>query len=82
MLRTRIRRVTGTVAASLALTHSLGTTADFVFITRYGGAGAFRPGQRTRLTSMTGANTVRAINTVLLNCTIDVVCGVYQGRLF
>jgi len=82
MLRTTIRRHTGTVGGSVSITHGFGITADFWAIQKFGAIGAIRQGNATRVTNSTGANAVRAINTLQTNCTVDVVMLVYQGRLY
>ena len=82
MLRTTIRRTTGTINASHAFTHGLGTTLDFWAISAFGAVGAFRPGYRTFVTAANSTTVIRARNTAITAATIDIVCIVYQGHLY
>ena len=79
MLRTRVRRTTGSTGVTLTVTHGLGAVPDMWFIEpcsdRSLGRAYAVPGQVL-------TNTIDVVCSIESTCTLDVFVQNYQGRLY
>lgn len=80
MLRTRVRRRTGSSGVVLTVTHGLGTTLDFWAIVPRSNR-ALAPIMAVASGAPT-ANVIYVADTLATTVTLDVFCIAYQGRLY
>ena len=79
MLRTRVRRATGTTGATLTVTHALGAVPDFYKAVP---CSARNVGRTYIPVGTVLTNIISIHNDLQTTVTVDVFCWVWQGRLY